>query len=124
MNDELKVLEANDTWTITTLSLGKKDIGFKLLYKTTYNSDGTMERCKARLVILGCKQEYDVDYGETFVPVVKITTVRSLLVVVAIQNWYTFQLDVSNAFLHGDLNEDVYMKLLLGYKHTGCVISP
>ena len=85
MNLELKALEANHTWSLTSLPLGKKAIGCKWLNKTKLNSDGTVERSKARLVVLGCKQEYGVDYQETFSPVAKMTTVCTLLAVIAIR---------------------------------------
>jgi len=61
MNLELRALEDNHTWSLTSLPLGKKAIGYKWLYKTKSNSDGIVERYKARLVVLGCRQEYGVD---------------------------------------------------------------
>ena len=61
-NLELRALERNDSWSITSLPFRKKAIGYKWLYKTKFNLDGTIERYKARLVILGCRQQYGVDY--------------------------------------------------------------
>ncbi|RDX92154.1 hypothetical protein CR513_25774, partial [Mucuna pruriens] len=72
-----------------------------------------VERYKARLVMLGNRQVDDLDYNETFALVAKMAIVQTLLVVVAIKNWELHQIDVHNAFLHGDLNKDVYMHLLL-----------
>ncbi|GKD59099.1 cysteine-rich receptor-like protein kinase 8, partial [Tanacetum coccineum] len=80
---------------------------------------GTVERNKARLVVLGNRQRYDVDYQETFALVANMVIVRSLLVVTALKGWHTCQMDVSNAFLHGDLMEEVYMKPPLGYVGRG-----
>ena len=65
--------------------------------------------------MLGNKQQYGVDYAETFAPVAKLTTVRSLLAVVSLEGWHAYQMDVKNAFLHWDLNETVYMKPPPGY---------
>ena len=123
MNEELQALEYNNTWAITTLPPGKKSIGCKWLFKTKYNPDGSIERYKSRLVILGCKQVYGVDYSETFAPVAKLTTLRALLAVTAIQEWHTVQMDVSNAFLNGDLEEQVYMKFPPGYTGLGSRIT-
>ena len=119
MNEELEALELNDTWEITPLPHGKSAIGCKWLYKTKYHSDGTLERHKSRLVVLGNKQKYGIDYEETFAPVAKLATVRSLLAVAAIKDWAVHQMDVKNAFLHGDLQETVFMKLPPGYKKQG-----
>lgn len=123
MNKELEALEKNDTWDVTTLPLGKTAIGCKWLYRTKFNSDDSVERYKSRLVILGCNQRYGEDYAETFAPVAKMTTVRAVLAVAAMQDWYTFQMDVTNAFLHGDLHECVYMKMPKGYTHFGSRIE-
>ena len=77
-------------------------------------SDGSLDRYKACLVALGNKQEYGVGYEETFSPVAKMTTVRTFLAIVASQSWRPHQMDVKNAFLHGDLQEEIYMKLSSG----------
>lgn len=123
MNVELEALENNETWDITTLPPNKKAIGCKWLYKTKFKADGTIDRFKARLVVLGCKQVYGVDYEHTFAPVAKMATIRAILAVAAVNDWMVVQMDVTNAFLHGDLEEIVYMKLPLGYSHAGCRIS-
>lgn len=119
MDDELEALESNNTWEMCDLPNGKNPIGCKWLYRTKYNPDGTIERAKARLVVLGNRQKYGTDYLETFAPVAKMATVRSLLAVAAIQEWNVHQMDVKNAFLHGDLEETVYMKPPPGYIKAG-----
>jgi hypothetical protein len=73
-----------------------------------------LDRYKAYLVALGYKQEYGVDYEETFAPVAKMTTVRTILAIAASQSWPLHQMDVKNVFLHGDLQEEIYMKLPSG----------
>ncbi|GJZ26249.1 cysteine-rich receptor-like protein kinase 8 [Tanacetum coccineum] len=80
MNEELKALEENKTWTLTLLPPNKKAIGYKWVYKIKFHSDGTVERYKARLVAQGFTQQERIDYTETFAPVAKMVTVRTLLV--------------------------------------------
>ena len=114
--DELKALTDNNTWILTPLPSGKKTIGNKWIFKVKYNVDGSVERHKARLVAKGYNQTKGLDYMETFSPVAKMTTIRLLLTLAAAHNWFLHQLDVNTAFLHGDLEEEVYMNIPLGMK--------
>ena len=118
---EIATLKANHTWTLTPLPTGKKLIGCKWVYKIKYKADGSIERYKASLVAKGFTQKEDVDYFETFSPVTKMVSVKVLLVAV-IQGWFLSQLDVNNAFLHGDLDEEVYMALPQGFRSQGEVV--
>lgn len=123
MATEMAALEANNTWVVTPLPTGKKPFGCRWLYKVKYQPDGTVERYKARLVAKGYTQTEGLDYFETFAHVVKMTTLRTLLIVAAIQGWSLTQLDVTNAFLHGDLHEDVYMTLPQGYIPSATILQ-
>ena len=118
MRDELQALHDNKTWSIVRLPKGKKAVGSRWVYKTKFNTDGTIERHKARLVARGFTQTYGLDYKETFAPVAKMNTVRVLLSVAINQTWPLYQMDVKNAFLHGDLEEEVYMKLPPGHPQS------
>ena len=89
-------------------------VGCKWIYKIKTRSDGFIERYKARLVAKGFTQEYGIDYEETFAPVAHISFVRALLAVATANKWNLFQMDAKNAFLNGDLSEEIYMQPFLG----------
>jgi histone deacetylase 1/2 len=92
-------------------------IDCKWVYRIKHHADGTIDRYKARLVAKGFKQRYGIDYEHTFSLVVKIATIRIVFSIVVSRGWSLRQLDVKNAFLHGVLEEEVYMKQPPGFEH-------
>ncbi|CAL1406923.1 unnamed protein product [Linum trigynum] len=110
-NEELAALEENQTWEVVKLPEGKKAVGSKWVFKIKQKSDGTIERFKSRVVAKGYTQIYGIDFLDTYSPVAKINSVKTLLAVAASKDWHIHQMDVSNAFLHGDLEEEVYLEI-------------
>lgn len=119
MQLEIDALQSNKTWSIVDLPPGKKPIGCRWIYKVKYLSSGEVERFKARLVAKGFSQREGLDYGETFSPVAKMVTVRSIVALTASKGWHIFQMDVHNAFLNGDLLEEVYMDIPCDFSSQG-----
>ena len=111
MQHEIQALESNHTWELTDLPKGKKAIGCRWIYKVKYKSSGEVEKLKARLVAKGYSQQEGIDCKETFSPVVKMVTVRTIVSLAAARHWHIHQMDVFNAFLQGDLDDEIYMQL-------------
>ncbi|CAI7925722.1 unnamed protein product [Closterium sp. NIES-54] len=109
MESELKSIEENGTWELVELPEGRKAITSKWLFKIKSDADGNIERYKSRLVAKGYQQKEKVDYKELFAPVVKPTTLRTLLAGATIKRWVVKQMDVTTAFLNGILEEEIFM---------------
>ena len=114
--EEMKALTSNNTWDIVVLPEGKKVVGCKWVFTVKYKSDGGIERYKARLVAQGYTQTFGVDYEETFALVAKLNSIRVLLSLAANLDWELHQMDVKNAFLNGELEEEIYMKIPPGFE--------
>lgn len=110
MKAEMKSLQDNQTWELVELPEGRSVIGSKWVYKIKTKADGSIERYKARLVAQGFTQKYGTDYDETFCPVVRLESFRTIVASAVQQGLKLHQVDVSSAFLNGKLEEEVYMK--------------
>ncbi|XP_036138913.1 uncharacterized protein LOC114255139 [Monomorium pharaonis] len=109
MKEEITSLEENNTWELTDLPEHRKAIKNKWIFRKKLKSDGTLDRYKARLVIKGCSQKPGMDYAETFAPVARFESIRILVSVTTTKNFVIRQFDSKAAFLHGDLNETIFM---------------
>ncbi|RVX02121.1 Retrovirus-related Pol polyprotein from transposon RE1 [Vitis vinifera] len=119
--EEIHALEKNGTWEISELPVGKRPVGCKWIFTVKYNEDGSVNRFKARLVAKGFTQSYGINYEETFAPVAKLNTIQVLLSLAVNLDWPLHQPNVKNAFLNGDLAEEVYMEIPPGFEtQTTC----
>lgn len=119
ISEEMRALEKNHTWEVMVLPKGKTTVGCKWVLTVKYNSDGSLERYKTRLVAKGFTQTYGIDYLETFAPMAKLNIVRVLSIAANLDRPLQ-QLDVKNTFLNGNLEEEVYMDPPPGFdKHFG-----
>ncbi|GKA23859.1 ribonuclease H-like domain-containing protein [Tanacetum coccineum] len=109
MYDEYNALVKNGTWILVPRPSDVNLVRSMWLFKHKFHADGTLSRYKARLVANGSNQQHGVDFDETFSPVVKPATIRTVLSLAVSHQWSIHQLDVKNAFLNGDLSETVYM---------------
>lgn len=119
MVEEIESIRANDTWDLVDLPSGRRPVGCKWVYKIKRDSNGKPIRYKARLVAQGFSQRYGVDYDEVFAPVVRQTTFRTLMAVAAKRGMTVTQYDVKTAFLHGDLEEEIFMRQPPGFEEQG-----
>ncbi|KAI3780426.1 hypothetical protein L2E82_10407 [Cichorium intybus] len=116
MTEEYTALISNKTWVLVPRPLDANVINCIWLFKKKLNADGSLSRYKACLVANGRSQRPDIDCDETFSLVVKPATIRTVLTIAVTHKWPIRQLDVKNAFLHGNLQETVYMHQPPGYR--------
>jgi hypothetical protein len=110
MESEFSALERNRTWHLVPPVSRQNLIDCKWVYKIKCKADGSIDQYKNQLVAKESNQRYDIDYDDTFIPLVKFATIRLVLSLAVSQGWSLRQLDVQNMFLHDILEEDVYMK--------------
>ena len=103
-------LHKNEAWYLVELPAGRKPIGSKWVFKKKINAKWKVEKYKARLVAKGYSQVLRIDFGDIFSPVSKVTSIRLLLFVVDAFDFEVEHMDVKTTFLHGDLEEEIYMK--------------
>ena len=115
MDAEYNALMQNKTWTLVKPQSHKNIIGCRWTFKIKRDSNGAILKHKARLVAKGYTQQFGFDFTETFSPVIKPTTLRIILTIALHNKWNIRQLDVNNAFLNGELEEEVYMQQPIGY---------
>lgn len=119
MVEELESLKQNETWYLEPIPRNKTAIGCKWVFKVKKSSDNTPDRFKARLVAQGFSQKFGIDYEEVFAPVVKATTIRTLLSIAEKRKYLVQHLDVKTAFLNGKLKEIIFMKQPPGHIKEG-----
>ncbi|KAG8484252.1 hypothetical protein CXB51_023902 [Gossypium anomalum] len=115
MDEEIEALNKNQTLELVPKPKNCKLVTCKWVYRLKRKSDGTVDRCKARLVARGFSQSYGLDYEETYSPVAKMVTLRTIFSLAAMKTWKAWQLDIKNAFLYGELDCEVFVEQPTGY---------
>ena len=115
MQSEINALLQNHTWVLVPRPPATNIISSKWVYRIKKKTNGEIDQFKAQLVAKGYSQQLGIDYTETFSPVVKATTIRTILSIATSSHWPVRQLDISNAFLHGFIDSDIYMEQPIGF---------
>jgi hypothetical protein len=119
MDEEMAALDNNEAWDLVDFSTERNPIGRKWVFKRKLNAEGKVEKCKARLVVKGYSQVDGIDFGDIFSPVAKLTSIIFLLSIVVAFDFDVEHMDVKTTFLHGDLEEEIYMKYTEGFVVKG-----
>ena len=119
MNEEMGSLQKNGTYQLVELPKGKRPLKCKWVFKLKKDGNGKLVRYKARLVVKGFEQKKGIDFDKKISPVVKMTSIRTILSIAASLDLEVEQLDVKTAFLHGDLEEEIYMEQSEGFEVSG-----
>ena len=119
MVEEMTTFHSTSTWDLVTLPAGKSSVSCRWVYTVKIDSDGGVNRLKARLVTKGYTQIYGSVYYDTFSPIAKMASIRLFFSMAAMRSWSLYQLDIKNAFLYGELVDVVYMEGPLGFVAQG-----
>jgi hypothetical protein len=119
MEEEMASLDNNEAWDLVEFPIGRNPIGNKWVFKKKLNAEGKVEKYKARLVAKGYSQVEGIDFGEIFSPVAKLTSIRLMLSITAAFDFEIEQRNVKTTFLHGDVEEEIFMKQPEGYVVKG-----
>ena len=119
MESKMKSLCLNGIWELVEPPLNRRIVGSKWIFKQKVDATGSLERYKVRLVTQGCTQMFELDNEETFSPVDRFESVRCLLALGAQHKLHLHQMDISTAFLHEELSEEVYMRQPEGFVESG-----
>jgi len=124
MQKEYDSLMINHTWTLVPFPVGRKPVSYKWVFKIKQGANGEVECYKAKLVARGFTQTYEVDYNETFALVIKFTSIRCILALVALENMEIRQMHVKTAFFNGEPEDEIYMEQPQGFVHQVTFTSP
>jgi hypothetical protein len=116
MVEEYDSIVHNDVWDVVLRPVGKSVVTSRWLYKTNIAANGSVEKHKARFVARGFSQIEGVDYDETFAPVARYTSIRTIIAIAAEMGWRIHQMDVKTTFLNGFIEEDVYIEQPQGFE--------
>jgi hypothetical protein len=122
MQEEYNSLLENQTWDLVSFPSGRKIFRCRWVYRTKSATDGQINRYKSKLVAKSFQQVHGVDYDETFTPVAKMDSICLVVAIVATKGWEVHQMDVKNAFLHGDLSKDIYMEKPRGFMQDSSLV--
>jgi hypothetical protein len=110
MTEEYQSILKNDVWDVVPRPEGKSVLTSKWIYKIKHATNGSIEKYKARFVARGFSQVEGVDYDDTFSPVARYTSIRSIIALAAFMGWKLHQMDVKKNFLNGEIEEKVYIE--------------
>ena len=119
VKSEIDSIVSNGTWELVDLPPGCSTIGCKWIFKRKMNPDGSIDKYKARLLAKGFRQKEGIDYFDTYSPVARMITIRMLVALASVHGLIIHQMDVKTAFLHGDLEEEIYMDQPEGFCASG-----
>ena len=116
MIEEYDSIVRNSAWEIVPRQVGKSVVGSRWIYKVKQAADRSVEKYKARFVARGFSQIEGIDYEETFAPVARYSSIRTILALSAQMGWHIHQMDVKTAFLNGIIEEEVYIEQPEGFE--------